>query len=69
MLMGKGLIVSKRVMSIQLSKNNALQGMALNVLIYPIIPSKKTRTRQTTKTLKKPKIANTRKPNYYTYFA
>jgi len=28
-------------MSIQLSKNNALQGVALNALIYPIIPSMK----------------------------
>jgi hypothetical protein len=39
--MGKCLLVSKKVMSIQLSKNNALQGLALNVLIYLIIPSKK----------------------------
>jgi hypothetical protein len=39
--MGKGLLVSKRVMSIQLSKNNGLQGVALNALIYPIIPNKK----------------------------
>ncbi len=41
MLMVKGLLVSKRVISIQFSKNNVLQGMALNALIYPIIPSKK----------------------------
>jgi hypothetical protein len=39
--MGKGLLISKRVIFIQLSKNNALQGIALNALILLIIPSKK----------------------------
>jgi hypothetical protein len=39
--MGKGLLISKRVISIQLSKNNALQGTTSNALILPIIPSKK----------------------------
>jgi hypothetical protein len=67
--MGKGLLVSKRVMSIQLSKNNGLQGVALNALIYPIIPNKKKKTHQTTENLEKTKTANIRKPNYYSYFA
>jgi hypothetical protein len=44
MFMGKGLLLSKRVMSIQLSRNNVVQGMALNALIYPIILSKKNKS-------------------------
>lgn len=32
MLMGKGLFVGKKVISIQFSKNNMLQGMATNAL-------------------------------------
>jgi len=39
--MGKGLLISKRLFSIQLSKNNALQGMASNAFTCPIITSKK----------------------------
>jgi hypothetical protein len=50
MLTGKGLLVSKRVMSIQLSKNYVLQGVVLNVLIYPIIARKKNTSKN-----KKPK--------------
>jgi len=39
--MGKGLIIGKRVISIQLSKNNALQDTASNALTCLIIPNKK----------------------------
>jgi hypothetical protein len=39
--MGKGLLVSKNVISIQFSRDNLLQGMTLNALIRLIIPSNK----------------------------
>jgi hypothetical protein len=49
--MGKGLFISKKLISIQLSKINALQGTASNAFTCPIIPSKK-KNHQTTKNLK-----------------
>jgi hypothetical protein len=65
--MGKGLLISKRVISIQLFGNNALQGTASNALTCLIIPNKKKNSSNN----KKPKkiSANTRKINYYTYLA
>jgi hypothetical protein len=54
--MGKGLLISKRVISIQLSKNNVLQGVASHALIYPIIPSKKNKLIQQQKFFRKPRL-------------
>ncbi len=41
LLMAKGLLISKRVISIQLSRNNALQGAISNALIHLTIFNKK----------------------------
>jgi hypothetical protein len=65
--MGKGLLISKRVISIQLSKNNVLQGVISNALIHPIILSKEKNLIKQYQTLET--NANTRKTNYYTYIA
>jgi hypothetical protein len=64
--MGKSLFIGKRVISIQLSRNNALQGTTSNALTCLIIPNKKNSSNN-----KKPKktSANTRKINYYIYLA
>jgi hypothetical protein len=37
--MGKGLLIGKRVISIQFTKNNTLQGAVLNALIHFIVLS------------------------------
>jgi len=40
-LMGKGFLVGKRVISIQFSRDNTLQGTTTNPLIFLIIPKVK----------------------------
>jgi hypothetical protein len=66
--MDKGLFISKRVISIQLSKNNALQGVASNAFILPIIPSKKKKSSNNKKP-KRNQDCKHKKKKYYIYFA
>jgi hypothetical protein len=48
--MGKGSFIGKKVLSIQFSKDNMLQGATLNALIYPIILSNKNNSLNNKKT-------------------
>jgi hypothetical protein len=66
--MGKGLFISKRVISIQLSKNIALQRVPSNAFILPIIPSKK-KNSSNNKKPKRNQDCKHKKNNYYIYFA
>jgi len=61
--MGKGLFI-KKVISIQLSKNNALQGVVSNALILLIILSEKKNSSNNKRNLKETKTVKIEKPNF-----
>jgi len=61
--MGKGLFI-KKVISIQLSKNNALQGVVSNAWILPIIARKKINSSNNKKNLKETKTVKIEKPKF-----